>query len=270
MERLEQSTRLRLFDRRREILNIDACTLRNDTVKTSEGKKVGQVANIIFKADSKNPKAWLLVLPFEENWLKEHLKNNWGGLTIEAIKTMLPEDLPKIQEDIANKGTAAAEKAWQAYIADNAEKFEMRFKMGYFVPVSEIDENKLQEGQITLKCNWERVGDLYRFISEPDQLTDKMLPLFKTINKPVNNLKKLLPVTLNLSPVIFGFDLVDSNEDSGTVAGLQLSLDIDAVSAIVVEASGENPGTYLIPPKDFDFSELCAKKPFGEFAKVED
>ena len=250
-------------------MNIDACTLRNDTVKTNDNEKVGQVANIIFKADSKNPTAWLLVLPFEENWIKEHLKNNWGGLTIDAIKIMLPEDLPKIQDDIAKKGTEAAEKGWRAYISDNFEKFEMRFKMGYFIPVSQIDENKREEGQIALKCSWNYVCDVYRFIGEPDQLNDKMLPFFKSINKPVNNLKKLLPVTLNLSPVCFGFDLTDSNDASGSITGLQLNLDNDAISGIIVETCGDNPGSYLVPPKDFDFSEMRATKPFAEFTKID-
>ena len=246
-------------------MNIDACTLRNDTVKTNDSKKVGQVANIIFKADSKSPKAWLLVLPFEDNWIVEHLKNNWGGLTIDAIKTLLPDKLPEIQDQIAKKGTDAAEKAWRAYIRDNFEKFEMKFKMGYFIPASQIDESKHQEGQITLKCNWSYVCDFYRFIGEPEQLTDKMLPFFKTINKPVNNLKKLLPVTLNLSPVLNGFDICDSNDESGSVVGLQLNLDSDTVSGIIVEACNNNSGNYLVSPGDFDFSEMRATKPFVEY-----
>jgi hypothetical protein len=39
------------------IMIIEACTLRNDEVKTIDGKQLGRVVNIIFDSDSKSPPA---------------------------------------------------------------------------------------------------------------------------------------------------------------------------------------------------------------------
>jgi sporulation protein YlmC with PRC-barrel domain len=247
---------------------IEACSLRNDGVKTSDGRKVGAVVNVIFGANSKSSSAWLLVFPFEESWIVEHLRNNWGGIAIDSIKMLLPEKLNEIDAEIASKGTDAAEKTWRKYIEDNYEKFEMRFKMAYFIPASQIDELRSTDGHIVLKCDWNYIGDKCRFIGEPS-LRKNMAPLFESINKPVRNLKKLLPVTLNLSPVFFNYCVSDSEDEEGYIDDLQLDLHTDVVSGLIVQKDGANSGRYLVPPKDFDFTEMRATKPFAEFEKLD-
>ena len=247
---------------------IEACSLRNDEVKTSDNKKVGAVVNVIFQANSRNPSVWLLIFPFEENWILEHLRNNWGGIAIDGIKMLIPEKLSEIEADIASKGTGAAEKTWRKYIEDNYEKFEMRFKMAYFIPASQIDESKYKAGHIVLKCKWSDVCDKYRFIGEPNLRKD-MAPLFKSINVPIRNLKKLLPATLNLSPVFFNYCISDSDDDEAYIDDLQLDLDTDVISGLIVQKNGASAGLYIVPPKDFDFTEMRATKPFTEFEKID-
>jgi sporulation protein YlmC with PRC-barrel domain len=247
---------------------IEACSLRNDEVKTSDNRKVGAVVNVIFGANSKCSSAWLLVFPFEENWIVEHLRNNWGGIAIDGIKMLIPEKLTEIEAEVAAKGTDAAEKTWRKYIEDNFEKFEMRFKMAYFIPASQIDESRSKDGHVVLKCNWNYICDKCRFIGEP-RLRKDMAPLLESLNVPVRNLKKLLPVTLNLLPVFYNYCVSDSGDEEGYIDDLQLDLDTDVISGLIVQKNGANAGRYVVPPKDFDFTEMRATKPFIEFQRLD-
>ena len=248
---------------------VDACVLRNDEVSTSDNKKLGAVVNVIFKGDSKSPTAWILVFPFEGNWLKEHVTNNWGGVTIDLVKSMMPEEISKFESEMVNKGTDTADKYWAKYVEANAGKLEMKMKMCYFIPIRQIDEAKRTDGKIVLKLNYSLVGDKYRFIGEPP-VTNAMMPMFASINQPVRNLKSLMQITLNLSPICQEFEVHDSTDEAGYIDDLQLDFEQGTVTGIIVRKDGADAGRYFVPPADFDFSEMRLTKPLTDCSKLED
>lgn len=267
-----QEAKARTFFKIRKVkvrLIIEASILRNDEVKTSDGKQLGRVVNIIFDSDSKSPPAWILVFPYVANWLKEHLTNNWGGFAIDMIKTVTPADeLNKIESELAKKGTETAEAYWKKYSEANASTIEMKLKMCYFIPVYEIDTSKQADGHLSLKKNMQYVGDKYRCIGDPE-VTDTMMPLFKSINVPDRNIKYLNSITLNLSPVCNGYKVHDSANEDAYIDDLQLDFDMQGITGIIIRKTGLNAGRYLVSTAEFDFSEMRATKPFNECQKID-
>jgi sporulation protein YlmC with PRC-barrel domain len=243
---------------------LRASSLRNDDVTTVDDEKLGTVVNVIFEADSSCPIAYLLVFPHEKNWFLKQISDNWGGIATGFVERNLPE-LPPGWDEIKKKGTGEAQRVWNAYVKDNAQKRQLANKICYLILVSEIDEQKLHENQIALREKFVGIRDNYCYVGEP-QVSDTLVPLYATVNIPVRD--NLLPVTLNLQPVFQRLKVWDSNRNPGWILDVQLDTEQRVVSDIIVQVAGKDAGDYLVNPADFDFSTLTSTKPFNQFPKL--
>jgi sporulation protein YlmC with PRC-barrel domain len=242
---------------------VRASSLRNDDVTTADDKKLGTVVNVIFEAESGCPVAYILVFP-EINWLLEKIRENWGGITIGFIERNLP-DFPQGWDEIKKKGTGEAQRVWDAYYRDNAQKRQLANKTCYLIPISEIDEPKLSGNQVVLKSKFDDILNNYCHLGEP-RVSDILVPLYATPNKPTRN---LLQVTLNLQPVFQQLKVRDSNRNPGWVLDVQLDTEQRVVANIIVQVAGKDAGDYLVSPQDFDFSTLTSTKAFNQCPKLQ-
>ena len=246
---------------------VDASIIRNDSVFTSEEKKIGTVVNIILNLNSKFPKASILVFPPEQNWLEGYLKKNWGKLTIDTIKRAFPAEIPKMLDDIKDKGTDEAERIWNAYYKDNMSKAQMALKKCYLVPGLAIDENKRTKTEIFLKIDLERVESKYSWIGEPPVSTTQNVAFFSATNVAFRDADSLLPVTLNLIP-IQGLEIHDSDDNIGTIDDIQVDFSRNEVVNLVVQTSGENAANRIVSTEDFEFSTLTCNKSFSIYSEL--
>jgi len=248
-------------------LVVEASLIRNDSALTSDGKSIGTVVNIIFMCDSGSPQASLLVFPHEKNWLGNYIKENWGKITIETVKQAFPSEVPKILDDIKNKGAQEAEKIWKAYLNDNIEKAQMALKKCYLIPTLFIDESKRTKNKIILKSDSERIEAKYSYIGEPPVSEERDMALFATLNKPVRDQESLLPITLNLM-AMQRLEVRDCEGNRGWIDDMQLDFDSGMVANLVVQTVGKDPGNRLVNPEDFDFSTFTSKKVFNSCTEL--
>jgi len=248
----------------REKMLVQAGSLRNDNVSTIDDEKLGTVVNVIFEADSSYPVAYILVFPHEKNWLLKQIEENWGGIAIGFVERNLPE-LPQGWDDIKKKGTHEAQRVWNAYYKDNARKRQLANKICYLILISEIDEPKLSGNQVVLKDKFDGIRNNYCYIGEP-QVSDTLVPLYATPNIPTRD--NLLPITLNLRPVLRGLKIWDSNKNPGWILDIQLDTEQRVVANMIVQVAGKDAGDYLVSPQDFDFSTLTSTKAFKDCAKL--
>jgi hypothetical protein len=226
--------------------------------------KLGTVVNVIFEADSSCPVAYILVFPHEKNWLLQQIRENWGGIATGFVERNLPK-LPQGWDDIKKKGTGEAQRVWNAYMKDNAEKRQLANKICYLVPVSEIDGPKLFGDEVLLKDKLVGIRDNYCYVGEP-QVSDTLVPLYATPNIPTRN--SLLPITLNLQPVFQRLKIWDSNKYPGWILDVQLDIEQRVVANIIVQVAGKDAGDYLVSLQDFDFSTLTGMKAFNQCPKL--
>jgi hypothetical protein len=243
---------------------VRASSLRNDNVSTTDDEKLGTVVNVIFEADSNCPIAYILVFPHEKNWLLQQIRENWGGIATGFVERNLPE-LPQGWDEIKKKGTSEAQRVWNAYVKDNAQKRQLANKICYLILISEIDGQKLSGNQVALKDKLVGIRDNYCYVGDP-QVSETLVPLYATPNKPTRD--SLLPITLNLQPVFQRLKVWDSNKTPGWILDVQLDTEQRVVANIVVQVAGKDAGDYLVSPQDFDFSTLTSTKTFNQFPKL--
>ena len=243
---------------------VKASAIRNDSVSTLDGKKLGTVVNVVFEADSVCPIAYILVFPHERNWLLQQIKENWGGITTSFIERNLPE-LPQGWDEVKKRGTGEAQRVWNAYVKDNEQKRQLANKICHLILISEIDDSKLAENQVVLKEEFDSIRDNYCYIGEP-QISDTLVPFYATPNIPAR--ESLLPITLNLNPAFQRLKIRDSNENPGWIHYVQLDTETRLVACFVVQVAGRDAGDYLVKPQDFDFSTLTSTKAFKDCDKL--
>lgn len=241
---------------------VEASLIRNDSAITRDGKSIGTVVNVIFMCDSGCPRASLLVFPHEKNWLSNYIKENWGKITIETVKQAFPSEVPKILDDIKNKGAKEAEKVWKAYLNNNIEKAQMALKKCYLIPSLAVDESKRTKEKLFLKSDLESIEAKYSYIGEPPVSEAQDMAFFATHNKPVRDQESLLPITLNLM-AMQRLEVRDCEGNRGWIDDMQLDFDSGMVANLVVQTVGKDPGNRLVNLEDFDFSNLTSKKVFS-------
>lgn len=246
---------------------MDASLIRNDLVFTSDNKKIGTVVNVILTCSSRFPKASILVFPPEQNWLEGYLKKNWGKLTIDTIKRVFPAEIPKIAEDIKNKGAEEAERIWNAYSKDNIAKAQLELKKCYMIPSLTINGARRTKKEIFLKIDLERVESKYGFIGEPPVSSNKHMSFFSASNIAFRDLENLLPVTLNLQP-IQGLEVQDRNEEAGVINDLQVDFERNEVVNLVVLTSGDKAANRVVRADDLDLSTFTCNKEFCSYAEL--
>lgn len=246
---------------------VDASSIRNDSVFTSDNKKIGTVMNVILKCTSGFPRFSILVFPAEQNWLEGYIKKNWGKLTIDSIKKAFPSKIPEILNDIKDKGTEEAERIWNNYSKDNIAKAQQELKKCYLIPGLAIEESKRTKKEIVLKIDLDRVENQFGYIGEPRVSTTQDMAFFSASNIARRDAESLLSVTLNLS-AIQDLEVQDCDGNTGCIHDVQLDFEQNEVAKLVVQTSGEEAANRLVSADDFDFSTLTSNKTFDSCAEL--
>lgn len=239
---------------------IEAGSLRNKKVFTSNKKVVGIVQNVLFEGDPVNPTAYVLVFLTEKNWLRKYLEENWGRIGIETLTTLLPGEESKIIQDVKEKGEKEAKKFWTAYLKDNADKAENSLKKCYLFPSSQIDEPACNDKQVKLKTEQDDVED-FGVIGIPILVKNskKMFALYETSNLPVRDQASMLPVTLNKTPIHLK-TISDATHQKGLISDIQLDTSKGQVANFIIDVSGDNAGKRIVPLMDINFDTQVMKK----------
>lgn len=243
---------------------MEAYKVRNDTVCTSDNKKIGTIVNILFDSEPDCLIAYILVFPREKNWIWQQLEDNWGGLTIGFIERNLT-DLPSNWNEIKKRGINEAQRVWTAYMKDNEQKKQLKHKICYLIPIDEINNLRPSDSQVILRDTFESIQNKYCFIGDP-QVCETLIPLFATPNIPTR--ETLLPITLNLSPVLQGLKVRDVNSKPGWIDGVQLSIKDGVINSLIIKLVGKTGGKYLVNPQDFNFDTLRCLKTFSDYRKL--
>lgn len=242
---------------------VDASSIRNDSVFTSDSKKIGTIMNVILKCASGFPRFSILVFPAEQNWLEDYIEKNWGKLTIDSIKKAFPAKIPEILDDIKDKGLEEAERVWNDYSKDNITKAQQKLKKCYLIPGLAIEESKRTKKEIVLKIDLDRVENQFGYIGEPRVSTTHDMAFFSASNIARRDAEILLPVTLNLS-AIQDLEVQDCDGNTGNILDIQLDFEHNEVAKLVVLTSAKR----LVSADDFDFSTLTSNKAFNSCAEL--
>lgn len=229
---------------------IRASKLLGAKVVDNENKKVGLLVNVIFNTNPDYLYANLLIFPDKtKRWLNK-LSEFLEGTTLDYIKENFPADYPKMAKDIAEKGSEQAFKMWKQYLE---EKEEESMKTYYLVPLHEIENPGQDYKELKIKNSLKEC--LQYQGCEPDKNED--FPFFR--NRSFTGLETLLTTTLTLEPVE-GLKANLPDEKKGRTVDLELDPDGGSVGNLIVRTYGKGAGEHLVDAKDFDFSELKAKK----------
>jgi sporulation protein YlmC with PRC-barrel domain len=228
---------------------IRASKLLGAKVVDNDNKKIGLLVNVIFNINPDFLYANLLVFPDTTKSLLKRLSEAIKDGTLDYIEENFPADYPKVKS-LVEKGSEQTFKTLEQYLQ---EKEKELMKTYYVVPITET-ENPGQESIEKIRIKHGRV-DCDQFRCEPDR--NEEFPFFR--NRSFAGLETLLTTTLTLEPVE-GLSATLPDDQKGRTVDLELDYDGGVVENLIVQTYGKGAGKHLVNAKEFDFSELKAKK----------
>lgn len=230
---------------------IEAGSLRNKTVLSSDNKTIGVIQNIIFETDPNNPLAYILVFLKQPNWLKKYITDNWGSISIKTIIALIPEQATQISIDLKEKGEAETLKIWGAYLKNKAAKNNASLKC-YMFPSNFLDEASCKEKEIKLKTPEKDLNDFLSIDIPPmAQSTEDMYAFYE--NSLERQLDCVIPVTLNKIPLHLK-TLKDNLHNKGLISDVQIDSINGQVAYFIVNVMGLNAGKRLVSLNEIDFT----------------
>ena len=233
---------------------IRASKLLGAKVFDNGNKKLGLVVNVIFGTDPDHSVANLLVFPDNTKGLLDRLSETLRDSAVDLVTEYFPADLPKVKA-FAEMGSAKGVEMWNKYVEEKKRELLQTY---YVVPLIET-ENPGQGIIKKIKINHNK-EDCDQFRCKPD---DYDFPFFR--NRSFTGIGPLLKTTLTLQHVE---RLKNSLPDGkkGQTVDLELDYAGGLVENLIVQTYGRGAAKHRVNPKDFDFSELNAKK----MARIQD
>jgi len=225
------------------------------------------MVNIIFNTEPDWPEAKLLVFPDGPGWIERELGKVVAEKALSIIEDLMPEDIDKIANDIAEKGTETALSVWKTVLKKKEEDALGRF---YLVPISKVlefrngkDQLVFKEDRIILRLDRGQVdGDA---CSDPDSaVADTEVAFYRNRKTGVQEEGKIIwPISLNLPVCYHRLKVRDSKGVRGVVDDIELNYKGGIITRLIVRTIGETAGEHLVDIGDFDFATMTSKKPFG-------
>ena len=229
---------------------IEAGSLRNKKLVSSNKKTVGIIQNVFFEADAANPLAYILVFLAEKNWFKKYVDENWGRIGVETLTSLLPDEASTILSDVKNKGEQETIKIWKAYLKNKSNKEQSALKC-YLFPSGFIDESTCNDKEVKLKAEQKDIDDFVSIgIPSYAKNSENMFAFYES--SLVKDQECVIPITLNKTPVHFK-TISDSKHDKGLISDVQLNVAKGQVANFVVDVMGENAGKHVVPLDEIDF-----------------
>lgn len=237
---------------------LSASELLRDKVFCSDGKKLGEVVNVVFHPELHD--ARLVVFPEKLSRFDLRGLIDLGfGVGVDALKNLnLPFD-EKIKEyvdnavsdDTIDKTSDFFKGQLQNYLKDIEDKLR---EMYFLIPVFEIENSSTKTLQ--LKDTREKYYTWFNASTSEDDLC-----YFHEI--AYTDSENKFKITLEKGS-IRGQIVVDSDGKRGRLSDLEFDASTCLATELRVDTVGIGAGQRSIKVEDFDFKEMTSGKPFGE------